>query len=119
MKILIAHYKYYIQGGPERYMFNFMKLAKENGCEVIPFSVNYPTNVPTEYSKYFVGNKDAGGNYDASNHKISYLAKNVYHEFHNKEAYKKIIKLIKDTKPDVLYSLIPGNERNDETHGNL
>lgn len=108
MKILLAHYKYYVQGGPERYMFNFMKLAQENGCEVIPFSVNYPTNVQTEYSKYFVGSKDAGGNYDASNHKLSYLFKNVYHEFHNKEAYKKIVQLIKDTKPDVLYSLIPG-----------
>jgi len=108
MKIIIAHYKYYVQGGPERYMFKFMELAKMNGHEVIPFSVNYPTNVETEYSKYFVGDKNAGGNYDSSNHSISYLIKNVYHEFHNKQAYKNLRKLIRDTKADLLYCLIPG-----------
>ncbi len=108
MKIIIAHYKYYVQGGPERYMFKFMELAQKNGHEVIPFSVNYPTNAETEYSKFFVGDKDAGGNYDSSNHSISYLVKNVYHEFHNKQAYKNLRKLIKETKADLLYCLIPG-----------
>ena len=48
MKIILAHYKYYIQGGPERYLFKFMELAKSHGAEVIPFSVNYPSNVPSE-----------------------------------------------------------------------
>ena len=108
MKIIVAHYKYYVQGGPERYLFKFAELAKQNGCEVIPFSVNFPSNEPTDYAGYFVGSKDAGGNYDASNHSISYLAKNAYHEFHNREAYKKLKKLIRDTRPDLLYVLIPG-----------
>ena len=31
MKIILAHYKFYLQGGPERYMFKFMELAKEKG----------------------------------------------------------------------------------------
>lgn len=108
MKIIIAHYKYYIQGGPERYMFKFMELAAKHGCEVIPFSVNYTKNIESNYTKYFVGDNNAGGNYDSSNHSFSYLFKNVYHEFHNREAYKKLIRLIKDTKPDLIYSLIPG-----------
>ena len=37
MRILIAHYKYYLQGGPERYLFKFMELARQNGAEVSPF----------------------------------------------------------------------------------
>lgn len=108
MKILIAHYKYYVQGGPERYMFKFMKLAERYGCEVIPFSVNYKFNEKSKYSEYFVGSEESGGNYDASNHKLSYLIKNAWHEFHNKEATKKLKQLIKVSKPDVLYVLIPG-----------
>ena len=32
MKIIVAHYKYYVQGGPERYLFKFAELAKQNGC---------------------------------------------------------------------------------------
>lgn len=108
MKIILAHYKYYIQGGPERYMFKFMELAKQHGCEVIPFSVNFPTNTETEYSKYFVGKDNAGGNFDANNRSISYLLEGAYHEFHNREAYQGIKKLIRDVKPDLLYTLIPG-----------
>ena len=108
MRIIVAHYKYYIQGGPERYMFKFMDLAERNGCEVIPFSVNYKLNQKTSYSKYFVGTEESGGNYDASNHKLSYLLKSAWHEFHNFEAARNLKKLIKETKPDLLYVLIPG-----------
>lgn len=108
MKILIAHYKYYLQGGPERYMFKFMELARKNGAEVIPFSVHYPTNEKTEYSSFFVGDENAGGNYDANNKHLSYLAKGAWHEFHNREAFRNIKALIRQTKPDVLYVLIPG-----------
>lgn len=108
MKIIVAHYKFYFQGGPERYLFKFMELARQNGAEVIPFSVNYPTNEETEYDRFFVGDENAGGNYDAGNRNLSYLAKGVWHEFHNREAYRKIKALIRQTKPDLLYVLIPG-----------
>ncbi len=108
MKIVIAHYKYYIQGGPEQYMFKFMRLAQENGCEVIPFSVNHPANVETKYADYFVGKEDAGANFDINNHNIGYLLEGAYHEFHNREAYVSIKKLFKKEKPDLLYILIAG-----------
>lgn len=108
MKIIVVHYKYYIQGGPERYMFNFIDLAKKHGCETIPFSVNCSSNFETPYSKYFVGQKDDGANYDPKNHNLFYLAKNVWHEFHNNEACRKLKKLIRDVKPDLIYVLIPG-----------
>lgn len=108
MKIVIAHYKYYIQGGPEQYMFKFMRLAEENGSEVIPFSVNYPANVETKYADYFVGKEDAGANFDINNHKLGYLLEGAYHEFHNHEAYMSIRKLFKKVKPDLLYILIAG-----------
>lgn len=108
MKIIIAHYKYYIQGGPEKYLFKFKELAEQNGCEVIPFSINCSLNKQTQYSRYFVGKKNSGDNYDSTNHNIEYLFSRAWHEFHNRSAYKKLKQLIKDTKPDLLYVLIPG-----------
>lgn len=53
MRIIIANYRYFIAGGPEKYMFKFMDAAKEMGIEVIPFSVNNPQNEHTKYSRYF------------------------------------------------------------------
>ena len=41
MRILIVNYRYFISGGPEKYMFNIKKMLEDNGHEVIPFSINY------------------------------------------------------------------------------
>ena len=62
MRILLVNYRYFISGGPEKYMFNIKKILEENGHEVIPFSIHSNKNVETEYSKYFVepiGSRDA------------------------------------------------------------
>lgn len=42
MRIIIANYRYFIAGGPEKYMFKFIDAAEKMGIEVIPFSVNNP-----------------------------------------------------------------------------
>ena len=62
MKILLVNYRYFISGGPEKYMFNIKKKLEEEGHEVIPFSVKSNKNEKTKYEKYFVepiGSKDA------------------------------------------------------------
>ena len=51
MRVIIANYRYFIAGGPEKYMFKFMESAKKMGIDVIPFSVNNPQNEYTPYSK--------------------------------------------------------------------
>ena len=53
MRIIIANYRYFIAGGPEKYMFKFMDAAEKMGIEVIPFSVKNPQNEKTPYAKYF------------------------------------------------------------------
>lgn len=108
MKIIIANYKYYMQGGAERYLFKFMELARSQGAEIIPFSVHFPKNEKTEYERFFVGGKNAGANYDPNNKSLSYLMEGAWHDFHNREAYRNMKALIRQTKPDLLYVLIPG-----------
>ena len=37
MKIIVANYRYFIAGGPEKYMFKFIEAAEKRGVEIIPF----------------------------------------------------------------------------------
>lgn len=110
MKIILAHYKYYIQGGPEKYMFKFIELAQSHGHTVIPFSINYKQNLPSEYSRYFVNasNENSTGRFDASKLSLMAAMQGLTKMFHNKEAYKQMKHLIQVEKPDLLYTLIPG-----------
>ena len=59
MRIIVVNKYYYLDGGPERYLFNLMDYLTTLGHEVIPFSVDYAQNRPSEYSKYFM--KPAAG----------------------------------------------------------
>ena len=45
MRILLVNYRYFISGGPEKYMFNIKKMLEDNGHEVIPFSIHSNKNV--------------------------------------------------------------------------
>jgi glycosyltransferase involved in cell wall biosynthesis len=54
MRILLINYRYFVSGGPERYMFNVTDALTARGHKVIPFSVRYTRNRPTPYSMYFV-----------------------------------------------------------------
>lgn len=109
MKIILAHYKYFVQGGPERYMFKFTKLLQKMGHTVIPFSVNYEKNEETPYAKYFVAPNIGGdGNFAKAGLTPAAALRFARTQFHNKEAYRKLKLLIRDERPDLLYVLIPG-----------
>lgn len=54
MNILLTNYRYFISGGPERYLFNVKELLEEKRHKVIPFSVKHPRNQQSEYSQYFL-----------------------------------------------------------------
>lgn len=106
MKILLIHYRYSVIGGPERYLFNVKDALEEKGHEVIPFSVAYPDNEPSEYEKYFV--TPLTNEFHLHKAKLSIFEslsiarKMIY----NKEAYNKLSDLINDVKPDIAYVLI-------------
>jgi len=92
------------------YMQKFTKMAEEHGHTVIPFSVNYPQNIDSEYKEYFVSpiSKSSTGFYNTTKLTLHGIIKGAWNEFHNNEACKKLKKLIHDKQPDLLYVLIPG-----------
>lgn len=105
MKILLVNYRYFISGGPEKYMFNIKKMLEDNGHEVIPFSIHSNKNVETEYSKYFVepiGSRDA-----VYFNEVKKTPKSIWQmvtrSVYSLEVKKAIQKEIKDVKPDLVY----------------
>jgi hypothetical protein len=105
MKIIIVNYRYFVSGGPERYLFNIMALLQENGHEVIPFSVKSLHNKPSEYEPFFLDPIGAGKEvyyreYDKSD--IRTIMKSASRMFYSFEARKRLDRLIKNVKPDLI-----------------
>lgn len=105
MRILLVNYRYFISGGPEKYMFNIKKMLEDNGHEVIPFSVHSNKNVETEYSKYFVepiGSRDATY-FEECKKTPKVIMQLLSRSIYSVEVEKAIQKEISEVKPDLVY----------------
>lgn len=105
MKVIIANYHYFVDGGPGRYLFNFMRAAQRRGIEVIPFSVQNPRNEKTEYKKYFAKPRADALMYSDTKPTFKNLCGMLRAVVWNFDAAKRLKKLIRDTQPDVVYIL--------------
>ena len=105
MRIIVANYRYFIAGGPEKYMFKLIEAAEKRGIEVIPFSVNNPQNLDTPYSKYFAKPRSKQLMYADTKKTLSNYIGMFRSTVWNWDAEKKMRKLIRDTKPDAVYIL--------------
>lgn len=105
MRILLVNYRYFISGGPEKYMFNIKKMLENHGHEVIPFSIHSNKNVETEYSKYFV--EPIGGRDATYFDEVKKTPKSIWQmltrSIYSVEVKKAIQKEIRDVKPDLVY----------------
>lgn len=108
LKIIIVNYRYFISGGPERYLFNIKELLEQKGHTVIPFSVKNMHNRPSEYEEYFLSPIGDGNEVYFKEYKKSSLktvVKTFSRMFYSFEAKQKLGTLIKTTKPDLIYVL--------------
>lgn len=107
MRILLVNYRYFISGGPEKYMFNIKKILEDKGHEVIPFSIHSNKNVETEYSKYFVepiGSRDATY-FEECKKTPRVIGQMISRSCYSFEVKRAIQKEINDIKPDLVYIL--------------
>lgn len=107
MRIALVNYRFFVAGGPERYMFNIIDLLEKEGHEVIPFSVKHKKNAPTKYEKYFLSAIGKGDEVYFSDVKKSWkdYVKSFGRMVYSFEAKKCFKKFLQDTKPDVVYIL--------------
>ena len=89
MKIILVNKFYYRRGGDCIYMLNLEQLLKERGHDVAVFSMEYPENLPTEWSRYFPSNMI----------KIKAFTR----PFGSLEVKRKFVALLDDFKPDVVH----------------
>lgn len=107
MRIVIVNYRYFLSGGPERYLFNIKEMLEELGHEVIPFSVKHNKNVVSSYSEYFSspigsGEEIYGHEYKKDFGTILKASSRMIYSFEVKRKFKL---LIKNVKPDLVYIL--------------
>ena len=108
MKIIIVNYRYFISGGPERYLFNIIDLLEKNGHEIIPFSIKNNRNTPSQYDKYFMNPIGEDNEVYFSEYKktsLTTILKSFSRMFYSFEAKKKLNRLIKAVNPDLIYVL--------------
>jgi glycosyltransferase involved in cell wall biosynthesis len=107
MRILLANYRYFISGGPERYMFNVTEALAANGHEVIPFSIRYTRNHSTPYSKYFAEPlSNADEVYFREQRKNpNTVIRTLERLFYATDVEHAVGQLEEDTKPDIAYVL--------------
>lgn len=107
MKIALVNYRYFISGGPERYLFNIKSLLEEQGHEVIPFSVKNKKNVPSEYEHLFLSPMGKGDEVYFSDYKKTFKdwVKGFARMTYSFEAKRTFKKFLKEVKPDIVYIL--------------
>jgi glycosyltransferase involved in cell wall biosynthesis len=108
MKILLINIRYGYVGGPERYLFNLKELLESKGHSIVPFSIKYPLNEPSEYQEYFVSplSDDESVYYKSQNWTFKSFFKTLERNFYSPEVERNLTKLIDDTKPDFAIVLL-------------
>ncbi len=108
MKILLINYRFYEAGGAERYLFNVSDLLEKKGHTVIPFSLRFNMNRPSPYEQYFAdppGGDEGSFYYKDVKKNVGSVMSLLGRQFYSKHVYDRLIRLIRDTKPDVAYVL--------------
>lgn len=105
MRIIVANYRYFIAGGPEKYMFKFIDAAEKRGIEVIPFSVSNPENADTPYSRYFAKPRSKELMYADTKKTVGNMMGMFRATVWNYDAEHRLRKLIQDTDPDAIFIL--------------
>lgn len=107
MKILLTNYRYFISGGPERYMFQAKAGLEQSGHQIVPFSITYNANHPTPYANYFVPPLSSEDEVYFHEQKMTpkALKRSLSRLFYSREVEQAVTRLIRDTQPDIAYVL--------------
>jgi len=98
MKILMINKFFYRKGGSEAYMFDLIGLLKNEGQQIIEFSMQDEKNRPSKFADYFVKNI----NFSKREGWLKDLKK-AWHLLYSCEAKKKLETLVKTEKPDIAH----------------
>ncbi|HEX7008368.1 MAG TPA: glycosyltransferase family 4 protein [Phycisphaeraceae bacterium] len=107
MRIVLINYRYFVTGGPERYLMGVERLLRDAGHAVAPFSFDYEQNEPTPYRRYFPPPPLGAGSVFYKDarltpmQKLRVLGKTLY----NREAAGKLRALLREERIEAAYVL--------------
>ena len=98
MKVLLVNKFFFLKGGTERSFFDMARILTKNGHKVTYLSMAHPDNFDSSSSEYFTKHIDFAG-------PLSFMEKitGAAHLIYSADAKKKIKKLIKDERPDIVH----------------
>lgn len=107
MKILMVNNHYFNYRGADRYFFNIKDGLEAAGHTVIPFAFRYDASLETPYLPYFPEPITGPGPFLLKDMRLSVAAKTrtAVRMFHNREADERFQALIRNTRPDLVYSI--------------
>ncbi len=98
MKIVMVNKYYFLRGGTERYMFDVSDLLTSHGHTVIPFAMEYESNLPSNYSSFFVSDIATSGHIS-----LKTKVRLFFRFFYSLHAKRKFKALIEQEKPDLVH----------------
>lgn len=103
MKIAIVNYRYFVSGGPERYLFNIKDILEQQGHQIVIFSIKNSRNEPSPYENYFMDSIGDDVYFADSKKSPAMILKSFTRMFYSFEAKRKFTQLLRDTQPDLVY----------------
>lgn len=103
MKIALVNYRYYVSGGPERYMFNIKDILEQHGNTVFPFSIKSSKNVKSSFENDFLDTIDDQTYFAQSKKSLRVVLKSFTRMFYSFEAKKIFGNFLDKYKPDLVY----------------
>lgn len=98
MRVLQVNKYNYLRGGSETVFFNTINMLEEHGHEVARMCVNHPKNEPSQWQQYFA---DAPEIRDIKG--VAGKLRSIPRFFTNRDAARKMERLICDFRPDVAH----------------
>ncbi len=107
MRILIINHRFFVSGGPERYMFKLIDLLESKGHDIVAFSIKSKRNEHSVYEEHFADPVGRDGEVYFRDHKPNphTMLKLLARQFYSYHARRKLEQLIDLTRPDVCYIL--------------
>jgi glycosyltransferase involved in cell wall biosynthesis len=102
MRLLTVHKFHYIEGGAERYLFNMSALLQAKGHTVIPFSMQHPRNLPSDYENYFADYFSPEQLWEVKSDPVE-LVRRAARVCYNRNAQRQLAKLIRDAGPELAH----------------
>lgn len=98
-RLLSINNYYYYRGGAESVFLEQNKLFSDIGWQVVPFAMQHPDNLKSEWDRYFVDTIEFGNQYPPLQ-KLKNLSKIIY----SGEARSRIRQIIDKARPDVAHA---------------